>query len=116
MNQRTNSSFCSAGRTTTNEELEDMLEQGNPAVFTQVSILSSVKNSNRQLGNQNTNNFHTSDFRFFNNFNLTLSKIEYRHNVTLRDNVILPENASLRRALYFLTHIIGRARNNPPTV
>ena len=25
-----------AGRTTTNEELEDMLEQGNPAVFTQV--------------------------------------------------------------------------------
>jgi hypothetical protein len=26
----------SAGRTTTNEELEDMLEQGNPAVFTQV--------------------------------------------------------------------------------
>ena len=29
-------SFCSAGRTTTNEELEDMLEQGNPAVFTQV--------------------------------------------------------------------------------
>jgi hypothetical protein len=28
----------SAGRTTTNEELEDMLEQGNPAVFTQVGI------------------------------------------------------------------------------
>lgn len=27
--------FCSAGRTTTNEELEEMLEQGNPAVFTQ---------------------------------------------------------------------------------
>jgi hypothetical protein len=25
----------SAGRTTTNEELEEMLEQGNPAVFTQ---------------------------------------------------------------------------------
>lgn len=24
-----------AGRTTTNEELEEMLEQGNPAVFTQ---------------------------------------------------------------------------------
>ena len=29
--------FYLAGRTTTNEELEDMLEQGNPAVFTQVS-------------------------------------------------------------------------------
>ena len=28
--------FFAAGRTTTNEELEDMLEQGNPAVFTQV--------------------------------------------------------------------------------
>ena len=30
--------FCNAiaaGRTTTNEELEEMLEQGNPAVFTQ---------------------------------------------------------------------------------
>lgn len=29
--------FCSlaAGRTTTNEELEEMLEQGNSAVFTQ---------------------------------------------------------------------------------
>ena len=30
------SAFYLAGRTTTNEELEDMLEQGNPAVFTQV--------------------------------------------------------------------------------
>ena len=29
----------SAGRTTTNEELEDMLEQGNPAVFTQGIIM-----------------------------------------------------------------------------
>ena len=28
--------YFAAGRTTTNEELEDMLEQGNPAVFTQV--------------------------------------------------------------------------------
>ena len=28
-----------AGRTTTNEELEDMLEQGNPAVFTQGIIM-----------------------------------------------------------------------------
>lgn len=28
-------SYVSAGRTTTNEELEEMLEQGNPAVFTQ---------------------------------------------------------------------------------
>jgi len=27
--------FFLAGRTTTNEELEEMLEQGNPAVFTQ---------------------------------------------------------------------------------
>lgn len=27
--------MVSAGRTTTNEELEEMLEQGNPAVFTQ---------------------------------------------------------------------------------
>lgn len=32
-------SLCIAGRQTTNEELEEMLEQGNPAVFTQgVSI------------------------------------------------------------------------------
>lgn len=31
--------FCLAGRTTTNEELEEMLEQDNSAVFTQgVSI------------------------------------------------------------------------------
>lgn len=27
--------YSLAGRTTTNEELEEMLEQGNPAVFTQ---------------------------------------------------------------------------------
>ena len=27
--------YFTAGRTTTNEELEEMLEQGNPAVFTQ---------------------------------------------------------------------------------
>ena len=27
--------YILAGRTTTNEELEEMLEQGNPAVFTQ---------------------------------------------------------------------------------
>lgn len=27
--------ICLAGRTTTNEELEEMLEQGNSAVFTQ---------------------------------------------------------------------------------
>ena len=32
-------SSLSAGRTTTNEELEDMLEQGNPAVFTQGIIM-----------------------------------------------------------------------------
>ena len=31
-------SIFAAGRTTTNEELEDMLEQGNPAVFTQVMV------------------------------------------------------------------------------
>jgi hypothetical protein len=32
--------LLSAGRTTTNEELEEMLEQGNPAVFTQgVSLM-----------------------------------------------------------------------------
>lgn len=32
--------YYSAGRTTTNEELEEMLEQGNSAVFTQgVSIV-----------------------------------------------------------------------------
>ena len=31
--------LVSAGRTTTNEELEDMLEQGNPAVFTQGIIM-----------------------------------------------------------------------------
>ena len=37
-NLKTNDLHCSAGRTTTNEELEDMLEQGNPAVFTQVGI------------------------------------------------------------------------------
>ena len=31
--------FSSAGRSTTNEELEEMLESGNPAIFTQgVSI------------------------------------------------------------------------------
>jgi len=28
-----------AGRTTTNDELEEMLEQGNPAVFTQGVII-----------------------------------------------------------------------------
>ena len=27
--------FCAAGRSTTNDELEDMLESGNPAIFTQ---------------------------------------------------------------------------------
>lgn len=34
------SNICTlAGRTTTNDELEEMLEQGNPAVFTQGVII-----------------------------------------------------------------------------
>lgn len=44
-------SFFTAGRTTTNEELEEMLEQGNPAVFTQgVIILYAIfKNNNFEV-------------------------------------------------------------------